>query len=35
MADGPDVTAAVARTLQSLRADRGWSLDQLAAAHPV
>jgi transcriptional regulator with XRE-family HTH domain len=35
MVDGPDVTAAVARTLQSLRADRGWSLDQLAARSGV
>ena len=31
MAEVPDITAAVARTLQALRADRGWSLDQLAA----
>ncbi len=35
MPDVPDVTAAVARTLQSLRADRGWSLDQLAARSGV
>src|ERR1700746_875336 len=35
MADGPDITAAVARTLQALRADRGWSLDQLAARSGV
>ena len=35
MADVPDVTAAVARTLQALRADRGWSLDQLAARSGV
>jgi transcriptional regulator with XRE-family HTH domain len=30
-----DITAAVARTLQALRADRGWSLDQLAARSGV
>src|SRR6266567_8502989 len=30
MAEVPDITAAIARTLQALRADRGWSLDQLA-----
>ena len=35
MTDVPDVTAAVARTLQALRADRGWSLDQLAARSGV
>jgi transcriptional regulator with XRE-family HTH domain len=35
MADVPDVTTAVARTLQALRADRGWSLDQLAARSGV
>src|ERR1700746_903528 len=35
MADGPDITVAVARTLQALRADRGWSLDQLAARSGV
>jgi transcriptional regulator with XRE-family HTH domain len=35
MADVPDITTAVARTLQSLRADRGWSLDQLAARSGV
>ena len=35
MTDMPDVTAAVARTLQALRADRGWSLDQLAARSGV
>jgi transcriptional regulator with XRE-family HTH domain len=35
MADVPDITAAVARTLQALRADRGWSLDQLAARSGV
>lgn len=35
MTDVPDITAAVARTLQALRADRGWSLDQLAARSGV
>jgi len=35
MADVPDLSAAVARTLQALRADRGWSLDQLAARSGV
>ena len=35
MADAPDLTTAVARTLQALRADRGWSLDQLAARSGV
>jgi transcriptional regulator with XRE-family HTH domain len=35
MADVPDITAAVARTLQALRADRGWSLDQLATRSGV
>ena len=35
MADVPDLTNAVARTLQALRADRGWSLDQLAARSGV
>jgi len=35
MAEVPDVTTAVARTLQALRADRGWSLDQLAARSGV
>src|SRR5438552_15954889 len=35
MSDTPGVTAAVARTLQALRADRGWSLDQLAARSGV
>src|SRR5215470_5526277 len=29
------LTGAVARTLQALRADRGWSLDQLAARSGV
>ena len=31
----PDITAALARTLQALRAERGWSLDQLAARSGV
>jgi transcriptional regulator with XRE-family HTH domain len=35
MPDVPEVTTAVARTLQALRADRGWSLDQLAARSGV
>ncbi len=35
MADVTDITAAVARTLQALRADRGWSLDRLAARSGV
>ena len=35
MTDAPDLTTAVARTLQALRADRGWSLDQLAARSGV
>ena len=35
MPDMPDITIAVARTLQALRADRGWSLDQLAARSGV
>ncbi len=35
MAEVPDITIAVARTLQALRADRGWSLDQLAARSGV
>src|ERR1700729_2900160 len=35
MTDTPDLTAAVARTLQALRADRGWSLDQLASRSGV
>ncbi|HTT53499.1 MAG TPA: XRE family transcriptional regulator [Streptosporangiaceae bacterium] len=30
-----DITAALARTLQTLRAERGWSLDQLAARSGV
>jgi transcriptional regulator with XRE-family HTH domain len=35
MAELPGITTAVARTLQALRADRGWSLDQLAARSGV
>jgi transcriptional regulator with XRE-family HTH domain len=35
VADQPDITSAVARTLQALRADRGWSLDQLSARSGV
>ncbi len=35
MAEVPDITAAVARTLHALRADRGWSLDHLAARSGV
>lgn len=35
MADQPDITSAVARTLRGLRAGRGWSLDQLAARSGV
>lgn len=31
----PDVTAAVARAVQSLRAERGWSLDHLAGRSGV
>jgi transcriptional regulator with XRE-family HTH domain len=31
----PELTIAVARTMQALRADRGWSLDQLAARSGV
>ncbi|HUY48621.1 MAG TPA: XRE family transcriptional regulator [Streptosporangiaceae bacterium] len=30
-----DITGALARTMQSLRAERGWSLDQLAARSGV
>ncbi|HEV8279920.1 MAG TPA: helix-turn-helix transcriptional regulator, partial [Streptosporangiaceae bacterium] len=30
-----DLGGALARTLQSLRAERGWSLDQLAARSGV
>src|SRR5499427_10861932 len=32
---GTDLTAVLARTLQALRAERGWSLDQLAARSGV
>src|SRR6516225_3580356 len=35
MAEVPDITAVLARTLQALRAERGWSLDQLAARSGV
>src|ERR1700759_5531188 len=35
MAEGPDITAAIARTMQALGSDRGWSLDQLAARSGV
>jgi transcriptional regulator with XRE-family HTH domain len=35
MSDTPHVTGAVARTLQALRTERGWSLDQLAARSGV
>src|SRR5258707_13137670 len=35
MADVPDITFAVARTLQAVRGDRGWWLDQLAARSGV
>ena len=31
MTDSPAISGAVARTLQALRTERGWSLDQLAA----
>ena len=30
-----DITGALARTMQSLRTERGWSLDQLAARSGV
>src|SRR6202044_4047067 len=30
-----DISAALARTLQAMRAERGWSLDQLAARSGV
>jgi transcriptional regulator with XRE-family HTH domain len=33
--ESPDITIAVARTLRALRAERGWSLDQLAARSGV
>jgi transcriptional regulator with XRE-family HTH domain len=35
MTHSADITGAVAHTLQSLRAERGWSLDQLAARSGV
>lgn len=35
MPELPDLSSAVARTLQALRAERGWSLDQLAARSGV
>lgn len=35
MPDPADITGAVARTLQALRTERGWSLDQLAARSGV
>src|SRR6201987_3573367 len=35
MAELPDMSSAVARTVQALRAERGWSLDQLAARSGV
>ena len=35
MSDTPDIGSAVARTLQALRTERGWSLDQLAARSGV
>ena len=35
MADPPDIAGAVARTMQALRTERGWSLDQLAARSGV
>jgi transcriptional regulator with XRE-family HTH domain len=35
MQDPTDLTVALARVLQSLRAERGWSLDQLAARSGV
>jgi len=35
MAELPDLSSAVARTVQALRAERGWSLDQLAARSGV
>jgi transcriptional regulator with XRE-family HTH domain len=33
--DSPDLTSTLARILQSLRSERGWSLDQLAARSGV
>lgn len=35
MPEMPDLSSAVARTVQALRAERGWSLDQLAARSGV
>lgn len=35
MANQPDVTSAVARAVQALRAERGWSLDHLAGRSGV
>ncbi|HEY3957047.1 MAG TPA: XRE family transcriptional regulator [Streptosporangiaceae bacterium] len=35
MTDSPGISGAVARTLQALRTERGWSLDQLAARSGV
>jgi transcriptional regulator with XRE-family HTH domain len=35
MVPGTDLTAVLARTLQALRAERGWSLDQLAGRSGV
>jgi transcriptional regulator with XRE-family HTH domain len=35
MSDSPSIAAAVARTLQALRTERGWSLDQLAVRSGV
>jgi transcriptional regulator with XRE-family HTH domain len=35
MTEAADITGALARTVQSLRAERGWSLDQLAARSGV
>src|ERR1700733_6685082 len=35
MTDPPDISGAVARTLQALRTERGWSLDQLVVRSGV
>src|ERR1700728_4854321 len=35
MTDPPDISGAVARALQALRTERGWSLDQLAVRSGV
>ena len=35
MPDAPDLSSAVARTLRTLRSERGWSLDQLASRSDV